>query len=286
MRAGPIVVILGVAASAVACSDKARPQRVEAKLSAQASVRAARAPRPPPPAPPPPRAADGTYSVGGLHYFEFVTGGAKPDERLPLVLLLHGIGGTPESLMKSFSTYTGRARFVAPLGFDPEGHGYSWFPVIAHNYNTPTQVPGEIRASDRVAAGLVAIAKVRPTVGRFIAAGFSQGAGLTYALALRHPDLFAATCSMTGQVPEAMFSKSHPTGARPEVHGFHGDRDPVSHLADAQRTIATFKRLGYSAELKILPGVGHDFEPGKELMFGCVDKGVKAATAATASAAP
>lgn len=283
MHARVLILIAGAAVSAgsAACSEKRQVPRAQASVGGHAIQRAARAPRP---RPPPPRAADGTYSVGGLRYFELVTGGAKPEDPLPLVLLLHGHGGAPESFLKAFSGYRGRARFIAPFAFDVEGAGYSWFPVVPHHFNNPAQVPGEVRASDRVAAGLIAIAKVRPTVGRFIAAGFSQGAGLTYALSLRHPSLFAGACAMSGQLPAAMFAISQPTGPRPEVHGYHGDRDTTTNLADAKRTIAALSALGYSADLKVFHGIGHELEPARDSIFGCLDRGVKAATEGPAPA--
>jgi hypothetical protein len=79
-----------------------------------------------------------------------------------------------------------------------------------------------------------------------------------------------------------MFGSAHPGPQKPEVHGFHGDIDTTSSLDDARRTIAQFKKLGYVADLKVLHGVGHDFEHERDIFFTCIDKAVDVASAAPA----
>jgi phospholipase/carboxylesterase len=218
---------------------------------------------------------DGTHTLAGLRYIEMVTGGASESDTLPLIAFFHGHGGKPEGFKPKFATFKDKARVILPYGLHAAENGnYEWFP--GHSFKPEGQAmyaKALPAVENEVAAALVAIAKERPTVGKPIAGGFSQGAGLTLALALRHPDLLAAGCPMAGEVPAQTFEGLKPPATKPDLHEFIGDADPNEH--SAKRTIEAFKALGYVADLEVLPGFGHVFGPGEEEVFGCLERAVR-----------
>jgi phospholipase/carboxylesterase len=230
----------------------------------------------------PAQPAEGSQVTAGLRYIEMVTGGANEGDTLPLVAFFHGHGGKPEVFQPKFAAFRGKARVILAYGLHPAENGnYEWFPNRAFRPEMQAQYAEAIPAVEAtVADALVAIAKARPTVGKPIAAGFSQGAGLTLALALRHPDLLSAGCAMAGQVPPQTFDAVKPGAAKPELHAFVGGSDP--NEADAKRSVESFKALGYAADIKVLPGFGHAFDPGEDEVFGCLDRAVQRAAASAA----
>jgi phospholipase/carboxylesterase len=231
-------------------------------------------------------AADGTRTVAGLRYVELVTGGAAEGDALPLIAFFHGEGGKPEALREKLATFKEKARIILPYGIHAADNGdLAWFAGDAADAGgSAPRPPGQSSkpeaqekyaqaipaTEDAVAAALAAIAKERPTMGKPIAAGFAQGAGLTLALALRHPDLLAAACPMAGDVPAQVFAGVKPPATKPELHAFIGEADPGG--AGAKRSIESFKALGYVADIKILPGVGHTFGPAADEVLGCLER--------------
>jgi phospholipase/carboxylesterase len=245
-------------------------------LKATAEMRLARTR----PQPPPARAADGSYAGLSYRYLEWVSGGAGDDEALPMVVAIHGHDGDPQGWVERFKGVHFKARFIAPFGDLPGdgGKGYQWFVGGAsehQNLGELEEVLPPVEAS--VAASLVAIRNAWPTVGKLIVTGFSQGAVLSYSLALRHGDDLSVACPMSGLIPKRFLQDSAPPRSKPDVHAFHGDADHRVALGDARRTIKALQRLGFRADLKVLPGLGHKVEPALTDIIACVENGVHAA---------
>ncbi|HVY47374.1 MAG TPA: alpha/beta hydrolase-fold protein [Minicystis sp.] len=274
--------LVAAALASVAACHRA-PSSKAKKLGRHAAARAAHAPRPPRP----PQAADGSYTVDGLRYLELVTGGARSEDPLPMVVAMHGHGQSPVHFVHHFEQDTARARYIVPFGPTAlNDGGYEWFPRVA---TTPARelaaiVPG---VAHNVASAIQQILRVRPTVGKPVVVGFSQGAVMSYALAFFHGNMFSVACSMSGELPWPIFrASSAAPGPRPEVHGFHGDEDDVVKLKDDQHTIAELKRDGFAADLKVFAGVSHRLEPALADVLRCVDRGVAEQAGAAPDATP
>jgi len=159
----------------------------------------------------------------------------------PTVLALHGLGDTPASFAQVFDGMPGPARLRVLEGPFPWREGYSWL----------SQDHRLAQAADRIAAGLSeAVAVV----------GFSQGGALALALAVRHPQRILAAVSIAGGLPESMLPDS-PVPEAPPVTALHGGSDPQVPLRPMRRVIRTLSRLGYDAELRVYPEVGHSIPP-------------------------
>lgn len=206
----------------------------------------------PPGAPP---AASATPSAAGIRFIERVTGGAGTSDPLPLIVAIHGRGGRPEKIGRLFDSFEGRARVVLPYGFESAGEGYAWF---SHWSDDPVFADETRSAADRVAAMIAEIARLRPTVGKPIVTGFSQGGILSFTLAVLHPELVRAAFPAGGFLAPALYPSVWPKGlALSRLHAFHGTDDETVPVTNARATVQRLKEIGVPAELTEYPGVRH-----------------------------
>lgn len=199
--------------------------------------------------------------AAGLHFVELVKGNARASDPLPMVVVIHGMGDTPHpEWVESFSV---PARIILPQAPIPYGAGYSWF-----TYRTidgePEKLAYEIRkAAIQLAQAVVQLSNQRPTIGKPIVCGFSQGGMLSYALALHHPELFSYAYPISGFLPIPLWPKvPRPAGQKfPPIVSMHGTSDTVVPFAPDKKLINHLKRLGYPADLLVYDGVGHWIAP-------------------------
>ncbi|HEX3904145.1 MAG TPA: prolyl oligopeptidase family serine peptidase [Polyangia bacterium] len=114
---------------------------------------------------------------------------------------------------------------------------------------------------------------------RITLTGLSMGGGGTWAIGLRHPELFAAlapVCAiadfrrMVKPADAALYDLARldalsppaiaENAARQQVFIFHGDKDPTVPVEDSRKMVARFKALGFldkNVHYTEYPGVGH-----------------------------
>lgn len=196
--------------------------------------------------------------IAGVPYLEHMTGGARSDERVPMIVALHPMGGDPADLWQLFRRYPRRARFILPYGH-PNGGMFVWYDSVRED------VPARVVAqeTDRIATAVAALVYARPTVGKPLLTGFSQGGMMTFALVVTHPEAFAAAFPIGGFLPPSLYPSaalsSVPRPATlPSVVAFHGALDLAVPTQGARDSIAELKRAGYIAELREYAGVEHD----------------------------
>jgi phospholipase/carboxylesterase len=236
---------------------------------------------PPEPTPLPRRSAVSTErgkgKAAGLHYIELIKGNARASDRLPMVVVIHGMGDEPHpDWVESFSV---RARIILPQAPKPYGFGYSWFTYRTADAK-PEKLAYEIRkAAIQLAQAIVELSHKRPTIGKPIVCGFSQGGMLSYSLALHHPKLFSHAYPVSGFLPEPLWPKVRPSAQRdfPPIVSMHGTSDTVVPFAPDRRLIDHLKRLGFQADLLVYDGVGHWITPE---MFRTMTNNLEKATRA------
>ncbi|MCU0681970.1 MAG: alpha/beta fold hydrolase [Polyangiaceae bacterium] len=180
------------------------------------------------------------------------------DEALPMVVAIHGLGDTPEHLGDALVSALGRrVRVVLPRGPKAHNGGFSWFDLGS---DRGVMVAGIERATALVAAGVGDLAKRRPTRGRPIVLGFSQGGMVSFALAARHPTLASACFPVAGFLPDPLMPPPG-AGPLPPLVAFHGADDRLIPVALARASIDRLKALGVSAEIHVYPGLGHSISP-------------------------
>jgi phospholipase/carboxylesterase len=210
--------------------------------------------------PPPAAAGARAERPQPLPYVEIVTGGAAADAQLPLVIALHGRGDTAEAFAELFREFTVPARVAILRPPRPWGDGQAWFLVArAHEENRPATAVELLGLADRVVATAEKIRASRPTRGRAVVMGFSQGGMLAWAIAVKHPRAFAAVFPIAGFLfPEMLERVRVDAAAMPKIVAFHGDADPLVPIDEDRKGVRALEKRGVRAELRVYPGVGHE----------------------------
>jgi phospholipase/carboxylesterase len=180
-----------------------------------------------------------------------------------LVLLLHGVGATAQSmapLARALSARLPQTAIVAPDGtypFDRGSTGRQWFSVAGVT---------EDNRGARVAAALPDIQALLDqeceqagvSRERTAVVGFSQGAILTLHLAASSDRPPAVAVALAGRLAAGPVQIGQ--GPRPAVFISHGANDAVMALADGQRAAGVFTDLGYDTQFEMIPGHGHGID--------------------------
>jgi phospholipase/carboxylesterase len=192
-----------------------------------------------------------------VRYVELLTQNATPDARLPMIVAIHGLGDEPRSFAEVVRDLPVPARVILPRALDPhEGGGYRWFSVRARDDDPEGLARGIDHAANRVAAALRELMDRRPTIGKPIVTGFSQGGMVTFALAVHHPDVVGAAFPVGGLLPPPLLPKT-PGAGGPPILALHGNADAAVPYETAQKTIDHLDELGIDAKLRTYEGIGH-----------------------------
>jgi phospholipase/carboxylesterase len=199
-------------------------------------------------------APDVTPKVAAAPLLDYVerTQGAQAKQALPLLVVLHGLGDTPESIVKVLGAELPMpARVVAPRAPDPWSAGSSWYPLEG-----PGRRAAILARAERVAELITHLTRTHRTRGKPIVTGFSQGGVLSFALAAYHGEKVQAALPIAGALPaELPAPRKPPPGLR--VVAFHGREDARIAYAAGERTVERLKAAGLDASLRSYAGVGH-----------------------------
>ena len=189
-----------------------------------------------------------------------MSGGARFEDRVPIVVAIHGLGDSPEGFVGLVEGFDRPARFIIPRALDPHEPGWSWFPIRARDPDVEGLAQGIVRAADAIEAGLAKLAEQRPEADEVIVTGFSQGGMLTFTLATRHPRRVDAAVAVGGWLPPPLWPESAPEGA-PTLVALHGTDDPAVKFPPTEAAVEALRARGWPASLHPYPGVQHAIPP-------------------------
>jgi len=204
--------------------------------------------------------ASGWGVAAGLKYLELVRGEASADEPLPLIIVIHGLGDRPHRdwLYAIDIDPKLKARMILPQAPTPYGQGYAWFPFRFQDRNDEALAGGISEAAARLTAMIEVLQAQRPTRGRVVVTGFSQGGMLSFALALSQPQKIQFALPISGELPPQLWPKEHPKrGAVPRMTALHGVADTVVSFEADEQLVQHLRGLGYPLSLVRYEGVGH-----------------------------
>lgn len=175
---------------------------------------------------------------------------ANAKQRWPLMIFLHGAGERGTNL--SVVAVHGPPKIVKKK---PE------FPFVLISPQCP---PGERWDNETILALLDhAIAKYRVDTNRVYLTGLSMGGFGTWALAVSHPNRFAAVAPICGggeTIPIVLADRRKQEQLKKlPVWAFHGAKDPVVKLEESENMVNALKRIGSrNVELTVYPEATHD----------------------------
>ncbi|MCX4241767.1 dienelactone hydrolase family protein [Paraliomyxa miuraensis] len=203
------------------------------------------------------RAAIAATLESSLAHDELVTGGVDFEATLPMVVVLHGRGGGAGRLRTVLRSLDVPARVVMPWGSVRLGDGRpAWFGPRADG---PAQdaVAGAVgEATDDLGALLQRIQDRRPTCGKAIVVGWSQGGVLAFSLALEHPELLSRAIAVAGTVPESLMP--HTLEPHAPIIALHGQQDARVSYQHTRNVVQRLEALGYTVELHGYRHGGHE----------------------------
>lgn len=191
--------------------------------------------------------------LDGFRYLERVTPGADPLAPLPMIVLFHSRGSRPEGHAGMLYESMGRpVRVILPEGPNVLGDHRSWTA-------RPSKTSDQAAWADELATLAQAlgqfvhdIARCRPTQGKPIMTGSSEGGHMAYLMASVHPDLVGGAVAVAGYLPQDLWSSE----MAPTV-GLHGEDDTAVPFARTRDYWEAMQAQGAPLSTQSFPGVGH-----------------------------
>ncbi|MBY8949550.1 MULTISPECIES: alpha/beta hydrolase [unclassified Pseudomonas] len=193
-----------------------------------------------------------------LAYLEQTQSDARNE---PLVIFLHGFGSNEEDLfgikdaLPSTWTYLS-ARAPTPV----QPSGFRWFTKTPGDGDYDG-VTADLQSSAKLIKDFVgkATAKYHTQPDRVFLVGFSQGAIMSYEVALRDPQLVRGIAALSGSVLPVLKAELKPDERLNKLAIFigHGTLDQALPYASATRANEVLVGLGLKPEFHGYPGMNH-----------------------------
>ena len=191
-----------------------------------------------------------------MPYRMYVPTGYNGTRALPLIVALHGLGANEDSFMdgyaKTVPTLAEQRGYivVAPLGFRVDGF---------YGFSLPTDAsPADRRRVELSEQDVIEVLKrVRAEYkiddSRIYLMGHSMGAIGTWAIAAKHPTIWAALAPFSGLGNAASIEKFKHI---PQIV-VHGDADPTVNVNGSRTMVEAMKKLGVDHVYIEVPGGNH-----------------------------
>ncbi|HEY6212242.1 MAG TPA: PHB depolymerase family esterase [Vicinamibacterales bacterium] len=192
-----------------------------------------------------------------LPYHMYVPTAYNGSKAFPLIVALHGLGGTEDSF---FTGYEGRLPplaeqhgyiVAAPLGYRVDG-SYGW------GVGNPPSDASARRTQDPSEQDVMQVLtrvkqQYKIDENRIYLLGHSMGAIGTWKIAAKYPDVWAAIAPFSGSGQPATIERFKQI---PEIV-VHGDSDPTVNVAGSRTMVAKMKELGVEVKYIEVPGGTH-----------------------------
>lgn len=190
-----------------------------------------------------------------LRYEIYLTGQADPTSKLPMIIILHFMGGNPEQmfsyLLKGIDY---PARVIAPYGqYEYEGQ-YSWFSASLYDEEERNQGKFVKEITGILLENVEQWEQEYSTEGKPIYLGMSQGGDIGFTLASLYGDRFRLCIPIAGRLLEEEI-KSKRNAGKVRIH--HGEKDPIVPIIRAREAANRLQSGGMDVKLREHIGIGH-----------------------------
>lgn len=188
-----------------------------------------------------------SVSVGGkeMKYVVYVPLVYDPAKPMPAIIFLNGMGECGNDGLKQVAIGLGSAIML---------NVEKWPFIVVFPQKQDTHANWE----DEDPMVMATLDKTKQELNiddsRLYLTGLSQGGHGTWAIAARHPDLFAAIAPVCGWGDEEIAKKL----TKMRIWVFHGDADDAVNVERSREMQKWITAAGGSCKLTIYPGVGHN----------------------------
>lgn len=182
-------------------------------------------------------------------------------EKNPLILLLHGYGSNEEDLF-SFATELPDDSYIISVRapYDLQYGSYAWYAInFDENENKFSDNEQAKSSRDLIARFIDELINNYPVDATNITLiGFSQGAILSYAIALSHPEKIKNIVALSGYISEPALDENYLKNdlSKLRIFASHGTVDQVIPVEWARKTKPFLDKLGIKSTYKEYP-IGH-----------------------------
>jgi predicted peptidase len=192
-----------------------------------------------------------------LPYRMYVPTSYNGSKAFPLIIALHGLGGTEDAFFDNYSKVLPPLAeshgyiVAAPLGYRVDG-SYGW------GLGNPPADPAVKRVQELSEQDVMQVLEhvrqqYKVDEHRIYLMGHSMGAIGTWKIAPKYPDIWAAIAPISGSGAPASLERIR---AVPEII-VHGDADPTVNVLGSRNMVAKLKELGTEHKYIEVPGGVH-----------------------------
>lgn len=186
-------------------------------------------------------------------------------DKNPVLILLHGFGSNEEDLFSFASELPDHYYIIsarAPKSLAP--YGYAWFDIQFDMYGNKTTNDAEALEAKQMVIDFIdeMVAKYPIDPKNVNLIGFSQGAILSYAIALTQPEKINKIVALSGYFKKELLDTYLAKDAYAHLEFFvsHGTVDQVISIEDARKIPGILNELDIKNEYHEYP-VGHGVAP-------------------------
>ena len=188
----------------------------------------------------------------------------KESDTIPVLFLLHGYGSHEEDLF-SFANYLPEEYLIislrAPLSLS--FGGYAWYSIHFNEQQDKWSDDAEAKKAQEIILYNIDyhLEQFKLKGQKVSLFGFSQGAILSWAVGLSHPERIDKLISLSGYVNEDIFSYAEKGLDQLRIFSSHGTQDPTLPIEWARKGIALVEKKEISVAYKEYPqghGINQD----------------------------
>jgi predicted esterase len=189
-----------------------------------------------------------------------VRAGVAPHDTKRAMVLVHGRGATPESILALIDELPSDLgfTFVAPGASTTTAHPRSWYPA---SFLAPIEEnePGLSSGLQKIESAVLELEAQGIAREAIFLVGFSQGACLTVEYATRHARRWGGVAALTGGLIGEDVGRRDDAGTFDGTPVFLGcsDRDPHVPLWRVDETEEILRGMGAQVEKRVYPGMPH-----------------------------
>lgn len=177
----------------------------------------------------------------------------------PLVIFLHGYGSNEEDLFELKQEFSPEYIYLsiqAPMTLAPGS--YQWYGLQP---SEQPQVEANVLKHAKLLEDFIqaAVKKYHTSLNRVILIGFSQGAIMSYELALKHPKMVKGIAALSGKILPTLKTQVKPGMNLEGLSIFigHGTIDDRIPMREANEALALLEKTSIKPTFHSYPKMGH-----------------------------